>query len=119
MPDASVAETPSRPSWVGEALDAGGSWSLRAKAPWLIGLLMLFDSWDSTVIAYVLPVLRQQWSLDAVQAGGVLSAGYGGQFFGALIFGGGSRALRAPAGGAVARAGHERAGDCLCAGGQL
>lgn len=88
MPDGSVAETPPRPSWVGETLDAAGPWSLRAKAPWLIGLLMLFDSWDSTVIAYVLPVLRQQWSLDAVQSGEVLSAGYAGQFFGALIFGG-------------------------------
>ena len=87
MAQRAVADTPSRPSWVGEALDGSGSWSLRAKAPWLIGLLMLFDSWDSTVIAYVLPVLRQQWTLDNVQSGAVLSAGYAGQFFGALIFG--------------------------------
>ena len=87
MPDGTVADTSTAPSWVGETLDGGGSWSLRAKAPWLIGLLMLFDSWDSTVIAYVLPVLRQQWSLDAVQSGATLSAGYTGQFFGALIFG--------------------------------
>src|SRR5689334_19707859 len=87
MPDGSVAETPSRSSWVGETLDAAGPWSLRSKAPWLIGLLMLFDSWDSTVIAYVLPVLREQWALNAVQSGEVLSSGYAGQFFGALLFG--------------------------------
>ncbi len=82
-----MADTPSRPSWVGETLDGSGSWSLRSKAPWIIGLLMLFDSWDSTVIAYVLPVLRQQWALDGVQSGAILSSGYAGQFFGALIFG--------------------------------
>ena len=87
MADGAVADTPSRPSWVGETLDGSGSWSLRSKAPWIIGLLMLFDSWDSTVIAYVLPVLRQQWVLDGVQSGAILSSGYAGQFFGALIFG--------------------------------
>lgn len=87
MASVAVAETPSHPSWVGDVLDGVGSWALRAKAPWIIGLLMLFDSWDSSVIAYVLPVLRQQWALDGVQSGEVLSSGYAGQFFGALIFG--------------------------------
>ena len=78
---------PSRPSWVGEALDAAGSWSVRAKAPWLLGFLMLFDSWDSVVIAYTLPVLGGQWSLSALQSGWLISAGYGGQFIGAIVFG--------------------------------
>jgi hypothetical protein len=51
LADGAVAGSPSGPSWVGETLDGSGAWSLRSKAPWIIGLLMLFDSWDSTVIA--------------------------------------------------------------------
>jgi putative MFS transporter len=85
--DGTVAATPSGPSWVGESLDGIGTWSLRSKAPWLIGLLMLFDSWDSVVIAFTLPVLIGEWSLSALQAGWLISAGYGGQFLGALVFG--------------------------------
>ena len=87
MADGAVADAPSRPSWVGETLDGGGSWSLRAKAPWIIGVMMLFDSWDASVMGYVLPYLRDQWKLDSVQSGAVLSSGFMGQFFGALIFG--------------------------------
>jgi putative MFS transporter len=91
-----VVDTPStasghdafvRSSWVGEVLDGNGAWLLRTKAPWLLGLLMLFDSWDSVVIAYTLPVLIQQWELSALQSGWLISAGYGGQFLGAIIFG--------------------------------
>jgi putative MFS transporter len=74
-------------SWVGETLDGGGSWSLRAKAPWLLGFLMLFDSWDSVVIAYTLPVFGAEWKLSALQSGSLISAGYGGQFIGAIVFG--------------------------------
>jgi putative MFS transporter len=82
-----VADAPATSSWVGETLDGGGSWSLRAKAPWLIGLLMLFDSWDSVVIAYTLPVLIGEWKLLPVQSGLLISAGYGAQFLGAIVFG--------------------------------
>ena len=64
-------------SWVGEALDGQGSWSLRAKAPYVLGILMLFDSWDGVVIAYVLPLLIGQWQLSALQSGWLISAGYG------------------------------------------
>lgn len=74
-------------SWVGETLDGIGSWALRGKAPYVIGLLMLFDSWDSVVLAFTLPVLNMEWGLNAVQAGALASAGYGGQFVGALVFG--------------------------------
>src|SRR5690606_27692126 len=74
-------------SWVGETLDGSGSWALRARAPWLIGLLMLFDSWDSIVIAFTLPVISAEWSLSPLQSGWLISAGYGGQFLGAITFG--------------------------------
>ena len=74
-------------SWVGDTLDGTGHWSLRARAPYLLGLLMLFDSWDSVIIAYVLPMIRQQWALEALQASWLPFFGFGGQFFGAILFG--------------------------------
>ncbi len=93
---------------------AGASWSLRAKAPWLLGVLMLFDSWDSVVIAYTLPVLLGE--MEALGAAGGLassSAGYGGQFLGAMALRLARRALRAPAAHQMARAGDEPACDCV------
>lgn len=74
-------------SWVGEALDGAGSWKLRARVPWIVGLLMLFDSWDSVVIAFIQPVLIAQWGLTKLEASWIVSAGYGGQFIGAIAFG--------------------------------
>lgn len=82
-----IADAPPRPSWVGETLDGPGRWLLRDRAPWLLGTLMLFDSWDSVVIAYVAPVLLGQWSLSPARLGILISAGYLAQFFGAIIFG--------------------------------
>jgi len=75
------------PNWVGRALDGEGDWKVRSRAPYLIGLLMLFDSWDSIVIAYALPLIIKEWSLSALSAGTLVSAGYGGQFLGAIMFG--------------------------------
>ena len=75
------------PTWVGRALDGSGDWRVRARAPYLLGLLMLFDSWDSIVIAYALPVMIGEWSLSALSAGTLVSVGYGGQFLGAMMFG--------------------------------
>lgn len=74
-------------SWVGDTLDGSGAWALRARAPWLIGVLMLFDSWDSVIIAFTLPVINAEWSLSPLQSGWLISAGYGGQFIGAIVFG--------------------------------
>jgi putative MFS transporter len=74
-------------SWVGQTLDGAGSWSLRSKIPWLLGFLMLFDSWDSVVVAFLLPVLRPEWGLSAMEASWLPFCGFGGQFFGAIIFG--------------------------------
>jgi putative MFS transporter len=75
------------PSWVGAALDGSGSWSLRSKIPFILGFLMLFDSWDATVIAYTLPSIIGEWGLTPVMAGWLISAGYGGAFVGAILFG--------------------------------
>ncbi len=82
-----VADGNAGPSWVALALNGSGDWRLRDKAPYLLGLLMLFDSWDSVVIAYTLPSIIAEWGLSALQAGWLISAGYGGQFLGAIFFG--------------------------------
>lgn len=74
-------------SWIGEVLDAAGDWKVRSRAPYVLGLLMLFDSWDSTVIAYLLPSITAEWHLSKLQIGWLVSAGYGGQFIGAILFG--------------------------------
>lgn len=82
-----LSELATRPSWVGAALDGGGSWSLRTKIPFILGFLMLFDSWDATVIAYTLPSIIGEWKLTPIMAGWLVSAGYGGAFIGAILFG--------------------------------
>lgn len=74
-------------SWVGDTLDGAGSWSLRAKIPWLLGVMMLFDSWDSVVIAFLLPVLSPLWNLSPFEASLLPFFGFGGQFVGAIVFG--------------------------------
>lgn len=75
------------PSWVGAALDGDGSWTLRTRIPFILGFLMLFDSWDATVIAYTLPSIIGEWRLTPIMAGWLVSAGYGGAFIGAILFG--------------------------------
>lgn len=87
MATAAAADIPPGPSWVGETLDGVGVWARRSRVPWVFGLLMLFDSWDSVIIAFALPVLIGEWGLSSLQAGALISAGYGGQFLGALVFG--------------------------------
>lgn len=87
MAGAGAAEVNTGPNWVGRALDGAGDWKIRSLAPYLLGLLMLFDSWDSIVIAYALPVIIGEWKLSALAAGTLVSVGYGGQFLGALMFG--------------------------------
>jgi putative MFS transporter len=75
------------PNWLSATLNGGGAWTLRNRIPWLLGLIMLFDSWDSVVIAFTLPSIAKQWSLGALQSGWLISAGYGGQFVGAILCG--------------------------------
>jgi putative MFS transporter len=84
---AALSEGVVSPSWVGAALDGGGAWSLRTKIPFILGFLMLFDSWDATVIAYTLPSIIGEWGLTPIMAGWLVSAGYGGAFVGAILFG--------------------------------
>jgi len=73
--------------WVGAALNGGGDWRLRTWVPYLLGLMMLFDSWDGICIAFTLPSIANEWGLGPVQSGWLISAGYGGQFIGAVACG--------------------------------
>src|SRR6478609_9826786 len=68
-------------------LDAEAGWDRRRWAPWLIGAMMLFDSWDIIIIAYMMPYLSEEWGLATYTTGWLLSSAAIGQFFGALGIG--------------------------------
>lgn len=53
----------------------------------IIGAATFFDGYTVIAIAYAMPVLAKEWSLSGTQIGMILSAGYLGQLFGALLFG--------------------------------
>ncbi len=72
---------------VGEVLDSLGTFRVRWWAPVLLGTIMLFDSWDSIAIAYVMPSLVKEWGLGPATSGTLISSGYIGQFLGAMLLG--------------------------------
>lgn len=72
---------------IGEMLDGPGDWRRRSFAPVLLGLMMLFDSWDGVMMAFVMPTLSQEWQLGPVLMGALMSSGYAGQLIGALVLG--------------------------------
>ncbi|QCP51385.1 MFS transporter [Trinickia violacea] len=51
------------------------------------GLGYTFDAMDAAVLAFLLPVLRQQWGLTSVQTGVLGSGTFMGYFFGAMLAG--------------------------------
>lgn len=72
---------------VGDSLDDIRSARLRIVPPILLGVIMMFDSWDSIAIAYTLPVITSKWKLSPVEMGSLISSGYAGQFVGAILLG--------------------------------
>lgn len=54
----------------------------------IIGSATFFDAYTVIVIAYAMPQLTDEWGLSLGMAGVILSAGYLGQLFGAVGFGG-------------------------------
>lgn len=72
---------------VAERIDAITGWKVRIFAPLVLGLIMLGDSWDSILIAYVMPSLRSEWNLTPLNVGTIISSGFAGQFFGSLVLG--------------------------------
>ena len=74
-------------SAVAARIDAITGWKVRVFAPLVLGLIMLGDSWDSIMIAYVMPSLRMEWALTPLTVGTLISSGFAGQFFGSLLLG--------------------------------
>jgi putative MFS transporter len=72
---------------VGAVLDDLKTIRIRFYTPILLGLIMLFDSWDAISIAYGMPAITQEWGLSPLDVGVMFSAGYSGQFIGALALG--------------------------------
>jgi len=72
---------------VGATLDGLRNFRHNYWAPVLLGLIMLFDSWDAVAIAYAMPALAADWHLDPLIMGLLMSAGYSGQFIGAVSLG--------------------------------
>jgi MFS transporter, putative metabolite:H+ symporter len=53
----------------------------------VLGVAIFFDSFDSLAIAYVLPVIKEQWHIPPQSIGGLISIANFGQALGALTFG--------------------------------
>jgi putative MFS transporter len=53
----------------------------------IVGFATLFDGFETLAIAFVMPVLIQEWHLSPAEVGGIISIGYIGQLIGALLFG--------------------------------
>lgn len=60
-------------------------WHMKARI--IMGSATFFDAFDSLALAFVLPVLKDLWHLSVAQVGTLISAGYIGQFLGAVLFG--------------------------------
>lgn len=60
-------------------------WHIKARI--VIGVATFFDAFDALAIAFVLPVLVPLWKLTSPEIGIMISTGYLGQLFGALLFG--------------------------------
>ena len=87
MTEAAAPAPVAASSWLNATLNGPGEWKLRGWVPYLFGLMMLFDSWDSVVISFTLPSIAKAWALDPVHSGELISSGYAGQLVGALVGG--------------------------------
>ena len=87
MAEGSAAAPIGASSWLSATLNGSGDWKLRSLIPYLFGLIMLFDSWDSVVIAFTLPSIAKAWSLGPLRGGWLISSGYAGQLIGAVVCG--------------------------------
>jgi len=53
----------------------------------IVGIATFFDGFTVLAIAFAMPSLLSEWKLTPTEVGFILSAGYVGQLFGAVIFG--------------------------------
>ena len=53
----------------------------------IVGIATFFDAYTVLAIAFAMPQLVTEWKLTPTEVGLIISAGYVGQLFGAVIFG--------------------------------
>ena len=53
----------------------------------IVGIATFFDGYTVLAIAFAMPSLVSEWKLSPTEVGLILSAGYVGQLFGAVVFG--------------------------------
>ena len=53
----------------------------------IVGIATFFDAYTVLAIAFAMPQLVTEWKLTPTEVGLIISSGYVGQFFGAVIFG--------------------------------
>src|ERR1700722_11043299 len=53
----------------------------------IVGIATFFDAYTVLAIAFAMPQLVTEWKLTPTEVGMIISAGYVGQLFGAVIFG--------------------------------
>ncbi len=53
----------------------------------IVGIATFFDAYTVLAIAFAMPQLVSEWTLTSTEVGLIISAGYVGQLFGAVIFG--------------------------------
>ena len=62
----------------------------------IVGIATFFDGFTVLAIAFAMPSLVSEWKLTPTEVGLILSAGYVGQLFGAVIFGSLAEKYRPP-----------------------
>jgi MFS transporter, putative metabolite:H+ symporter len=53
----------------------------------VVGIATFFDAYTVLAIAFAMPQLVSEWALTPTEVGAIISAGYVGQLFGAILFG--------------------------------
>src|SRR5436305_14221260 len=53
----------------------------------IVGIATFFDAYTVLAIAFAMPQLVSEWNLNPAEVGLIISVGYVGQLFGAVIFG--------------------------------
>jgi putative MFS transporter len=53
----------------------------------IVGIATFFDAYTVLAIAFAMPQLVSEWKLTSTEVGMIMSAGYVGQLFGAVLFG--------------------------------
>lgn len=72
---------------VNEVIDKAKFTPFHFKVVFWCLIIILFDGYDLAINGVVLPLLMQEWSLSAVQAGMLASTALAGMMFGAMMFG--------------------------------